>query len=109
MKHMLTKVGWRPDFVEKSVPIIPISGWMGDNLTSPSTNMGWWKGQDIEINNKKVHVHTLLDALNDMVELPGALRALWLLASLGRGRCVCQLFEDQVFCVAFSHAKWDPT
>merc|ERR1711943_74933 len=31
MKNMLVKVGWKKDFVEKSVPVLPIS-WMGDNL-----------------------------------------------------------------------------
>merc|ERR1712227_336078 len=32
MKNMLVKVGWKKDFVEKSVPVLPISGWCGDNL-----------------------------------------------------------------------------
>jgi elongation factor 1-alpha len=32
MRHMLVRVGWKDDFVNKSVPILPISGWMGDNL-----------------------------------------------------------------------------
>merc|ERR1712182_98735 len=32
MRNMLTKVGWKKDFVAKSVPVLPISGWMGDNL-----------------------------------------------------------------------------
>jgi len=47
MKNMLIKVGWKKDFVEKSVPVLPISGWMGDNLIKKSENMGWWSGQDI--------------------------------------------------------------
>jgi elongation factor 1-alpha len=70
MKHMLTRVGWKPDFVEKSTPIIPISGWMGDNLIKKSEKMTWWKGVDVAIGKKTIHVHTLLDALNDMVEMP---------------------------------------
>lgn len=70
MRHMLARVGWKADFVEKSVPIVPISGWMGDNLISHSTNMTWWKGVDVDVNGKKVHVHTLLDALNNMVSVP---------------------------------------
>ena len=45
MKHMLVRVGWKPDFVEKSVPVLPISGWMGDNLIKKTENMGWWKGE----------------------------------------------------------------
>ena len=40
MKNMLIKVGWKKDFVEKSVPVLPISGWMGDNLIKKTTNMG---------------------------------------------------------------------
>ena len=43
MKSMLVKVGWKKDF-EKNAPVMPISGWMGDNLLKRSENMGWWKG-----------------------------------------------------------------
>jgi elongation factor 1-alpha len=71
MKHMLGRVGWKPDFVEKCVPILPISGWMGDNLVKESTNMPWWKG--IEVTNmagKKMTLKTLVQALNDFAELP---------------------------------------
>merc|ERR1712005_98900 len=48
MKNMLIKVGWKKDFIEKNVPILPISGWCGDNLLEKSKNMDWWKGQDVE-------------------------------------------------------------
>merc|ERR1711881_510257 len=48
MRNMLQKVGWKPDFVQKSVPVLPISGWMGDNLIKKTTNMGWWSGVDVE-------------------------------------------------------------
>jgi hypothetical protein len=62
MRHMLGRVGWKPDFIEKSVPVMPISGWMGDNLIKKSDNMTWWKGMDIKTqDNRTVHVHTLLD------------------------------------------------
>jgi elongation factor 1-alpha len=71
MKSMLCKVGWKKSFVAKSVPIIPISGWMGDNLVTKSTNMDWWKGVEvINANKDKILVHTLVDAFNDMVVLP---------------------------------------
>jgi len=70
MKHMLVRVGWKDSFVEKSVPIIPISGWMGDNLIKKSENMTWWTGFDVETPKGKIHVHTLLDALNDMASVP---------------------------------------
>jgi elongation factor 1-alpha len=62
MRHMLARVGWKPDFVEKSVPILPISGWMGDNLIKQSTNMAWWKGMEVvSLDNRKVQVNCLLD------------------------------------------------
>jgi hypothetical protein len=49
MKHMLVKVGWKGDFVEKSVPILPISGWMGDNLIKKSDKMPWWNGMTVDV------------------------------------------------------------
>ena len=72
MKNMLGRVGWKKDFVEKSVPVIPISGWMGDNLLSKSDNMGWWKGVDVikPDGGDTMHIDCLKDALNDFVELP---------------------------------------
>jgi elongation factor 1-alpha len=71
MRSMLIKVGWAPGFVKKRVPVLPISGWIGDNLLEASTNMPWWTGQDILIGKKvKLHVHTLVDCLNDMVIPP---------------------------------------
>jgi elongation factor 1-alpha len=71
MRNTLLKVGWKKAFVAESVPVIPISGWMGDNLIKKSENMAWWTGVDVKsINGDKVHVHTLLDALNDLVQLP---------------------------------------
>jgi len=71
MRNVLCKVGWKKDFVGKSVPILPISGWMGDNLKEASTNMTWWKGVEVvNLNGDKVLVHTLYDALQKMVVLP---------------------------------------
>jgi len=29
MSNMLQKVGWKKDFVLKSTPVLPISGWCG--------------------------------------------------------------------------------
>jgi elongation factor 1-alpha len=49
----LKKIGYNPD----KVPIIPISGWMGDNLIERSKNMDWYNGP------------TLIEAL-DMVDQP---------------------------------------
>lgn len=77
MKHMLVRVGWKPDFVEKSVPVLPISGWMGDNLIKKSEKMTWWTGADVlATDGQKFHIDTLLDALNNFVQV-------------GAGVCVC--------------------
>ena len=65
---MLQKVGWKKDFILKSTPVLPISGWMGDNLTKKSDNMPWWKGMDIEVadqkkGTEKLHVRRLREAV----------------------------------------------
>jgi len=70
MERMLVRVGWPKKFIEESVPKLPISGWKGDNLIVESTNMNWWKGVDVKVGKNTVHVHTLLDALENMVVLP---------------------------------------
>jgi len=70
MKNMLKRVGWKADFVNKSVPVMPLSGWMGDNLLEKSKNMDWWKGADIELHGEKYHCDTLLDCLNDVCRPP---------------------------------------
>lgn len=61
----IKKVGYNP----KSVPIVPISGWMGDNMIDPSTNMSWYKGWTAEgkTQDKKDYSKTgktLLEALD---------------------------------------------
>lgn len=67
---MLMKVGWKKEFVMKNVPVVPISGWIGDNLIKKSTNMNWWKGADVLVGKEKVHIDTLADALEKMVKTP---------------------------------------
>jgi len=64
----LTRVGWKKEYVEKSVPFLPISAWKGDNVIRISENMSWWKGVDIDVPTKGVtHINTLLDALETVV------------------------------------------
>merc|ERR1711871_586082 len=71
MCNMLIKVGWKKDFVSGSVPVLPISGWMGDNLLTKSDKMPWWKGMNVvNVNGDKIQVDCLLHALNDMVSPP---------------------------------------
>jgi len=70
-RSMLTKLGWKEDFIANSCPFLPISGWLGDNLIKQSANMAWWKGVDVVTEKgTKVHVHTLYDALDQYVEVP---------------------------------------
>ena len=70
IQHMLKKVGWKGDFVDKSVPVLPISGWLGDNLIKKSDKMAWWKGMDILVDKETIHVETLLDCLDKMIRIP---------------------------------------
>merc|ERR1712066_771483 len=70
MKSMLIKVGWKKDFVEKNTPILPISGWMGDNLLKKSEKMTWWSGMDVVCESGSMHVTTLYDVLNDFCRVP---------------------------------------
>jgi elongation factor 1-alpha len=62
---MLLKVGWKKDQVKKQTPFIPMSGWKGDNLLAPSSNMSWYKGNKVtNLAGEKVEVTTLLSGLN---------------------------------------------
>merc|ERR1712032_1671218 len=70
MKSMMVKVGWKKDFIEKNTPVLPISGWMGDNLLKKSTNMDWWKGMDVAVGKENLHVETLFDVLNEVCRIP---------------------------------------
>ena len=71
MRSMFSKVGWKKEFIDESVPFLPISGWMGDNIIKKSDKMTWWSGVDVNnLNGDKIHVHTLLDALNEMCVIP---------------------------------------
>jgi len=70
MRNMLIRVGWKKDFVEKSVPVLPISGFQGENLLTKSSKMPWWEGVDVLVGKDKFHIACLLDALNDFVQKP---------------------------------------
>merc|ERR1711865_94767 len=72
MRNMLIRVGWKKDFVAKSVPVLPISGWMGDNLLEKSANMPWWNGVDIvvESTGTAMNIPTIKVAFNDMAQPP---------------------------------------
>lgn len=76
MKHMLMKVGWKKPLVNTGLPVMPISGWQGDNLikregANGKNNMEWWKGMDCKnIKGESIHVETVLDCLEKFVVPP---------------------------------------
>lgn len=64
VKAYVKKVGYNP----AAVAFVPISGWHGDNMIEPSSNMTWYKGWEVEKKvgkeNKKFSGKTLLQALD---------------------------------------------
>jgi len=72
MKNMLTKVGWKKDFVDGKTPVLPISGWKGDNLLTQSENMAWWKGVKVtDVDNTAHELFTLFTTLDLFCKPPG--------------------------------------
>ncbi|KAI0020612.1 P-loop containing nucleoside triphosphate hydrolase protein [Xylariomycetidae sp. FL0641] len=63
--NFIKKVGYNP----KTVAFVPISGFNGDNMLSPSTNCPWYKGWEKEGKGGKVTGKTLLEAI-DSIEPP---------------------------------------
>jgi len=61
----IKKVGYNPDVVA----MVPISGWLGDNMLEPSTNMTWWKGVTVARKSGEKKVVTLIDAI-DAIDAP---------------------------------------
>merc|ERR1712045_70607 len=59
----IKKVGYNP----AAVPFVPISGWHGDNMLEPSTNMAWFKGWNVERKEGKASGTTLLEALDSII------------------------------------------
>ena len=43
MLRFMLQVGYNPD----KITFIHISGWVGDNMIEPSSNMGWYKGMTL--------------------------------------------------------------
>jgi len=66
VEKMLSKIG----FKTKKIPFIPMSGYLGENLTRVSTEMPWYKGFNVTIKKKEIKGHTLLDALNKVAKPP---------------------------------------
>jgi len=59
----IKKIGYNP----VTVPFVPISGWVGDNMLEASSNMSWFKGWAVERKEGKASGMTLLEALDAIV------------------------------------------
>ena len=67
--HMLERVGYKKKIPE--IPIIPMSGFEGENLTKVSTDkMPWYKGFKVVKNGETIEGHTLVDALTNVIKIP---------------------------------------
>merc|ERR1712093_765768 len=61
VSNYVKKIGYNP----KAVSFVPISGWHGDNMIEPSTNMAWYKGWSKETKEGgKQSGKTLFEALD---------------------------------------------
>ncbi|KEZ43058.1 hypothetical protein SAPIO_CDS5137 [Scedosporium apiospermum] len=60
--NFIKKVGYNP----KAVPFVPISGFHGDNMLTPSTNCPWYKGWVREVKGNTLTGKTLLEAIDSI-------------------------------------------
>ena len=66
---MVSKAGYKKKMEE--IPIIPMSGFLGLNLTKVADKeMPWYKGFSVTKNGKTITGKTLVDALDNVVSLP---------------------------------------
>jgi elongation factor 1-alpha len=72
VRRILLQEGWKKEQIESEIPIIPMAGFHGENILKKSEKMPWWKGVTVKISTTgdTCKVECLLDALNDMVNLP---------------------------------------
>ncbi|KAK9404015.1 elongation factor 1-alpha 1 [Crotalus adamanteus] len=59
----IKKIGYNPD----TVAFVPISGWNGDNMLEPSSNMPWFKGWKVTRKDGSASGTTLLEALDSIL------------------------------------------
>ncbi|MGH0176234.1 UNVERIFIED_CONTAM: hypothetical protein FKN15_072337 [Acipenser sinensis] len=59
----IKKIGYNP----ATVAFVPISGWHGDNMLEPSSNMPWFKGWKVERKEGNANGTTLLEALDSIL------------------------------------------
>jgi elongation factor 1-alpha len=67
LKKMITAAGYKPS----RVPIIPFSGFHGENLIKPTDKMPWYKGWKAQVGKDSyVEGSTMLDALEKFAKPP---------------------------------------
>merc|ERR1712066_1013944 len=71
VEKMLTKIGYKT----KKIPFIPMSGFLGVNLTDKGNDlrdkhMPWYKGWKVTIKKEKIEGKTLYDALENVAKPP---------------------------------------
>uniref|UniRef100_A0A6C0IVQ1 Tr-type G domain-containing protein n=1 Tax=viral metagenome TaxID=1070528 RepID=A0A6C0IVQ1_9ZZZZ len=71
IKEEITKMIKSAGFLPKRVPIIPYSGFKGENLVEQTDKMPWYKGWEANISaTEKITGHTLYDALEKLAKPP---------------------------------------
>ncbi|XP_060551411.1 elongation factor 1-alpha isoform X2 [Ruditapes philippinarum] len=63
VSNYIKKIGYNP----KNVAFVPISGWHGDNMIEPSSNMTWYKGWSVERKEGNASGKTLFEALDSIL------------------------------------------
>ncbi|VDO72312.1 unnamed protein product, partial [Onchocerca flexuosa] len=63
VSNYIKKIGYNP----KAVAFVPISGFNGDNMLEPSSNMPWFKGWSVERKEGNASGKTLLEALDAVI------------------------------------------
>ncbi|EPB76415.1 translation elongation factor EF-1, subunit alpha, partial [Ancylostoma ceylanicum] len=63
VSNFIKKIGYNP----KAVAFVPISGFNGDNMLEPSSNMPWFKGWNVERKEGNATGKTLLEALDAII------------------------------------------
>jgi len=65
VSKFIKKVGYNPE----AVAMVPLSGWLGDNMLEVSANMPWWKGVTVPRKTGDKKILTLIDAI-DAIDPP---------------------------------------
>ncbi|XP_046880321.1 elongation factor 1-alpha-like [Hypomesus transpacificus] len=58
----LKKIGYEPS----TVPFVPVSGWTGENMLTPSQKMSWFKGWKVRRKEGNANGKTLLEVLDSV-------------------------------------------